>query len=54
MASQTRKPNWGRVIEALRRGVAAGNTAAMTELAMTINDGIHDRNGCVLVRRNAP
>jgi len=42
------------VIAALRRGVAAGNAAAMTELAITINDGIRDRNGRVLVRRNAP
>jgi hypothetical protein len=54
MMSQARKPNWGHVMAGLRRGVAAGNAVAMTELAMTINDGIRDRNGRVLVRRNAP
>jgi TPR repeat protein len=54
MVSQTRKPNWGHVIAGLRRGVAAGNAAAMTELAITINDGVRDESGRVLVRRNAP
>jgi TPR repeat protein len=54
MVSRARKPNWGHVMAGLRRGVAAGNAAAMTELAITINDGIRDGNGRVLVRRNAP
>jgi TPR repeat protein len=54
MVSQARKPNWGHVMAGLRRGVAAGNSAAMTDLAITINDGIRDGNGRVLVRRNAP
>jgi TPR repeat protein len=54
MVRQARKPNWNRVIADLRRGVAAGNTRAMTELAITINDGIRDANGRILVRRNAP
>ncbi len=51
---QARKPNWGRVIANLRRGVAAGNARAMTELAITINDGIRDAKGRILVRANAP
>jgi TPR repeat protein len=51
---QAKKPNWGRVIAGLRRGVAAGSAPAMTELAITINDGIRDANGRILVRRNAP
>jgi TPR repeat protein len=54
MAIRARIPSWDRVIAGLRRGVAAGNAAAMTELAITINDGIRDANGRVLVRRNAP
>jgi len=54
MVRQARKPNWDRVIAGLRRGVAAGNVQAMTELAITINDGIRGPNGRVLVRRNAP
>jgi TPR repeat protein len=54
MVSQARKPNWGHVMTGLRRGVVAGNAAAMTELAITINEGICDANGRVLVRRNAP
>jgi TPR repeat protein len=52
--SQTRKPNWGQVMRELRRRVAAGNAEAMTEMAITINDGIRARDGRVLVRRNAP
>jgi Sel1 repeat len=51
---QARKPNWNRVIADLREGVAAGNAPAMTELAITINDGIRDAYGRILVRRNAP
>jgi len=54
MVRQARKPNWDRVIADLRRGVAAGNATAMTELAITINDGIRNANGRILVRRNAP
>lgn len=38
----------------LRRGVAAGDAASMTEMGLTLADGIQDRNGRVLVRRNAP
>jgi TPR repeat protein len=51
---QARKPNWDRVIAGLRQRVAAGDMHAMTELAITINDGIRGPNGRVLVRRNAP
>ena len=51
---QARKPNWDHVIAGLRQGVAAGSAPAMTELAITINDGIRDANGRILVRRNAP
>lgn len=54
MLKQSRRSNWSRVIGSLRRGVAAGNAQAMTELAIIINDGIRDANGHVLVRRNAP
>lgn len=54
MVRQARKPTWDRVIAGLRKGVAAGNFHAMTELAITINDGIRGPNGRVLVRRNAP
>ena len=54
MVRQARKPNWDRVIAGLRQGVAAGDVHAMTELAITINDGIRGPNGRVLVRRNAP
>ena len=54
MVRQARKPNWDRLIAGLRQGVAAGNVQAMTELAITINDGIRGPNGRVLVRRNAP
>ena len=45
--SQARKPNWGHVMAGLRRGVAVGNSAAMTDLAITINEGICDANGRV-------
>ena len=38
----------------LRRGVAAGDALSMTELAITVNDGIRGLDGRVLVRRNAP
>jgi hypothetical protein len=54
MVRKARKPNWDRVIAGLRRGVVAGNALAMTELAITINDGIRDANGRTLVRRNSP
>lgn len=54
MLIRARKRTWDRIIASLRRGVAAGNAPAMTELAITINDGIRVAKGRVLVRRNAP
>jgi TPR repeat protein len=54
MVSRSRKPNWRQVMAGLRRGVAAGDGAAMTEMAITINEGIRDGHGRVLVRANAP
>lgn len=54
MVSHTRKPNWNRVMARLRRGVAAGDLASITDLALSLAEGIRDRNGRVLVRRNAP
>jgi len=54
MRRNARKPNWNRVIEGLRRGVAAGDAASMKELGLTVADGIQDRHGRALVRRNAP
>jgi TPR repeat protein len=52
--SKSREESWPKILARLRRGVAAGDAAAMTELALTINDGIRDSRGRVLVRRNAP
>ena len=54
MVSRARNTNWGDVVARLRRGVAAGNGTAMTELAITINDGVRDGAGRVLVRPNPP
>ncbi len=54
MVGQLRNSSWGHVMARLRQRVAAGDAAAMTELGITINDGIRDGNGRVLVRRNAP
>lgn len=54
MVGQAIRPKWDDVIAGLRQGVAAGNASAMTELAITINDGIRDAKGRILVRRNAP
>ena len=52
MATHRRKPDWGRVLARLRRGVAAGDVASITELGVTLTEGIQDRNGRCLVRRN--
>ena len=48
-----RKPNWSRVVARLERGVAAGDLTAIIELGLTLADGIQDRNGRSLVRKNA-
>jgi TPR repeat protein len=54
MATHTRKPDWPRVVARLRRRAAAGDTASITELGLNLADGIQDRNGRCLVRRNSP
>jgi hypothetical protein len=54
MVRQARKPNWDRVIARLRRGGAAGNAPAMTELAITINEGIRSASGQILVGTDGP
>lgn len=53
MTKRSRKPNWNRVVARLRRGVAAGDPAAITELGLTLFEGIQDRSGRALVRRNS-
>jgi TPR repeat protein len=53
MTKRPRKPDWNRVVAGLRRGVAAGDTQAMTELGLTLFEGIQDRSGRALVRRNS-
>jgi TPR repeat protein len=54
MATHIRKPDWTRVVARLKRRAAAGDTASITELGLTLADGIQDRNGRCLVRRNSP
>ena len=49
-----RKPNWVLVLSRLRRAVKAGDASAMSDLGLTLADGIRDQSGRVLVRRNAP
>jgi Sel1 repeat len=53
MTKRLRKPDWNRVVAKLRRGVAAGDTQAMTQLGLTLFEGIQDRRGRALVRRNS-
>jgi TPR repeat protein len=53
MTTRTREPDWSRVLARLRRGVAAGDVASLRDLGLTLADGIQDRNGRCLVRRNA-
>jgi len=54
MATNIRKPDWTREMAKLRRRAAAGDTASITNLALTLAGGIQDRNGRCLVRRNSP
>jgi TPR repeat protein len=54
MATHIRKPDWTRVVARLQRRAAAGDTASITELGLNLADGIQDRNGRCLVRRNSP
>jgi TPR repeat protein len=53
MTPRVRKPDWNRLVARLRRGVAAGDPAAITELGLTLFEGIQDRSGRVLVRCNS-
>ena len=53
MKKRVRKPDWHRVVARLRRDVSAGNAAAITELGLTLFEGIQDRNGRALVRCNS-
>jgi Sel1 repeat-containing protein len=48
-----KKPRWGRVMAKYRRGVAAGDLAAIRDLGLTLAEGIQDQNGRSLVRRNS-
>jgi TPR repeat protein len=54
MATHIRKPDWTQVVARLKRRAAAGDTASITVLGLTLADGIQDRNGRCLVRRNSP
>jgi TPR repeat protein len=54
MATRIRKPDWTRVVARLQRRAAAGETASITELGLTLAAGIQDRNGRCLVRSNSP
>jgi uncharacterized protein len=47
-----RKPNWNRVVARLKRLATAGDVPSITDLGLTLADGIQDRNGRCLVRRN--
>jgi TPR repeat protein len=46
-------PNWPRIMDRLRLRVAAEDVAAIAELGLTLFEGIQDRLGRSLVRRNA-
>jgi TPR repeat protein len=45
---------WSQRMDSLRERVLAGEIAAMSELGITLADGIRSARGRVLVRRNAP
>ena len=47
-----RKANWNRVIARLERLATAGDVTSIRDLGLTLADGIQDRNGRCLVRRN--
>jgi TPR repeat protein len=53
MATRTRKPDWSHVLARLKRGVIAGDVASIRDLGLTLADGIQDRNGRCIVRRNS-
>lgn len=51
--ARARQQNWSRIVARLRRRVAAGDLAAATDLGLNLADGIQDRSGRSLVRRNS-
>jgi len=53
MATRMRKPDWSRVLARLKHRAAAGDVASIRDLGLTLADGIQDRNGRCLVRRNS-
>lgn len=46
------KYDWTRRVAQLRRAAASRDIAAITDLGLTLRDGIQDRQGRSLVRRN--
>src|SRR5262245_37595801 len=52
MKKRVRKPDWKRVVARLRRGVSEGDPDAITQLGLTLLEGIQDRKGRALVRRD--
>ncbi len=52
MATRTKKIDWNRELARLRRGVAAGDVASIRDLGLNLSDGIQDRDGRCIVRRN--
>lgn len=54
MAKRTRELDyWSGLLARLRRGAASGDIASIRDLGLTLADGIQDRNGRCLVRRNS-
>jgi TPR repeat protein len=53
MPARIKRQNWPQIIARLQRRVAAGDVAAITDLGLTLADGIQDRNGRSVVRRNS-
>lgn len=51
--SRAKKQNWPQIVARLQRRVTAGDVAAVTDLGLTLFEGIQDRNGRSLVRRNS-
>jgi len=51
--ARKRKQNWPRIVARLQRRVAAGDVAATTDLGLNLLDGIQDRSGRCLLRRNS-
>jgi TPR repeat protein len=54
MITRITKPDWSRVLARLERRAATGDVASIRDLGLTLADGIQDRDGRSLVRRNAP